>query len=170
MQNCTLQNCCSDVSPLIHKQTGGCQTNLIGWPQGWFLAETLSASCIFQAFPAMASTHHRVLSLVWYLGLRSNNKLDLRKYITVKTRQVNPRCKCMCWLLDKKSTLSLYYKILIYKIIIRPLCLSCQSPLKILHRMTNVPRCESNKTLHDALMSYASQKQYKNRAAATTWN
>lgn len=163
MQNCTLQNCCSDVSPLIHKQTGGCQTNLIGWPQGWFLAETLSASCIFQAFPAMASTHHRVLSLVWYLGLRLDNKLDLRKHITLKTRQVNPRCKGTCWLLDKKSTLSLCCKILIYKIIIRLACLSCQSLLKILQQY-------SNKTLHDALMSYASQKQYKNRATAITWN
>lgn len=33
---------------LIHRQTCDNRTNLIGWPQGWFLAETLSAPCIFQ--------------------------------------------------------------------------------------------------------------------------
>ena len=58
---------------------------------------------------------------VKYLGLHLDNKLNCKKHIQEKIRQIRTIRKSMYWLTSRNSKLSVKNKLLIYKIIIKPI-------------------------------------------------
>lgn len=58
---------------------------------------------------------------VKYLGLHLDNKLNWKKHIQEKIKQIKVIRKAMYWLTSRKSKLSVKNKLLIYKIIIKPI-------------------------------------------------
>lgn len=104
---------------------------------------------------------------VKYLGLHLDQKLNWSAHIKAKRKQIDIKAKQMNWLIGRRSQLSLSNKILLYKIILKPIwtygiqlwgCAKashtkilqrCQS--KILRTIVNAPWYVTNTTLHTDL-------------------
>jgi hypothetical protein len=57
-----------------------------------------------------------------YLGLHLDSKMAWKVHITKKRKEMDIEIKKMYWFLGKKSSLSLENKLLLYKVIIKPIC------------------------------------------------
>ena len=99
-----------------------------------------------------------------YLGLHLDSKMTWEVHIKKKRKEIDIKIKKMYWFLGKKSTLSLQNKLLLYKVIIKPIwtygielwgC-SSKSNVNIIQRfqsktlrmIAGAPRYVSNQTLH----------------------
>lgn len=80
-----------------------------------------------------------------YLGLIMDSRLNWKKHILTKKKQIELKHRQMLWLLGKRSKLSLNNKILLYKSMIRPIwtygsqmwACAASSNLKIIERTQN---------------------------------
>ena len=124
---------------------------------------------------------------VKYLGLHLDQKLTWKTHIKMKRRQLDLKVKNMHWLINKKSQLSLENKLILYKIILKPVWTygielwgtSKPSNTKILQTfqsktlrmIADAPWYVSNQTLHndfnipfinDVIRSYSIK--HKNRS------
>lgn len=102
---------------------------------------------------------------VKYLGLHRDQKLTWRSHITAKKTQINLKLRQMSWLIARNSKLTTENKLLLYKIILKPIwsygvqLWECVKPSntkiiqriqsKILRMVFNAPWYISNKTLHE---------------------
>jgi hypothetical protein len=96
-----------------------------------------------------------------------DGKLNWREHIAKKRKQIDLNFKQLYWLLGRKSPLTLENKVLVYKVIIKPIwtygielwCCASNSSIAILQRcqskmlrsMTDAPWYVSNSTLHNDL-------------------
>lgn len=99
-----------------------------------------------------------------YLGLRLDRRLTWRKHILAKRKQLDIQFKKMYWLLGRKSKLWNRYKLLLYKMILKPSWtyglqlwgVSSKSNVKIIERfqnkllrnILNIPQYISNKFIY----------------------
>jgi hypothetical protein len=102
-----------------------------------------------------------------YLGLHLDNKLNWKKHVIKKRRQMDLRYKDLYWLLGRSSPLSVDNKILLYKSIITPIwtygielwgcaCKSTiaviqKSQFKILGAIVDAARYDTNSVIHTNL-------------------
>lgn len=101
---------------------------------------------------------------VKYLGMTLDRKLNWRSHIWLKRQQLNLKLNNLNWLLGRKSKLSLKNKLLVYKVILKPVWTygiqlwgtASSSNIEILQRfqskvlrtLTGAPWYVSNLTLH----------------------
>jgi hypothetical protein len=57
---------------------------------------------------------------VKYLGIRLDRRLTLRKHITTKRKQLDLKLRNLYRIIGRKSRLSLVNKLLVYKVILKP--------------------------------------------------
>jgi hypothetical protein len=109
-----------------------------------------------------------------YLGLHFDRRLTWKAHIKAKKQQLNIKTKQMNWLIGRKSQLSRENKLIIYKIILKPIWTygielwgyAKPSNIKILQTyksktirmITNASWYVSNQTLHDDLKYHSSRK------------
>lgn len=104
---------------------------------------------------------------VKYLGMHLDRRLTWKAHIWAKRKQLGLKFRSLYWLLNPKSQLSLENKLLIYKVILKPIWTygiqlwgsACTSNIEILQRfqsktlrtITNAPWYVSNNIIHDDL-------------------
>lgn len=88
------------------------------------------------------------------LDIHLDKRLTWKKYISTKCKQFNLLTSKMYWLLEKKSKLTLGNKVLIYKVIIKPIWtygIMGRFQSKTLRVIANAPLYATNETLHQDL-------------------
>lgn len=104
---------------------------------------------------------------VRYLGMHLDRRLTWKHHIQTKRQELNIRYKNLHWLLGRNSKLSVDNKLLIYKVILKPVWLygielwgsACNSNISIIQRMQNcilrsisgVPWLVTNTEIHKEL-------------------
>lgn len=104
---------------------------------------------------------------VKYLGMHLDRRLTWKAHIWAKRKQLGLKFRSLYWLLNSKSQLSLENKLLIYKVILKPIWTygiqlwgsACTSNIEILQRfqsktlrtITNAPWYVSNNIIHNDL-------------------
>lgn len=104
---------------------------------------------------------------VRYLGMHLDKRLTWKKHIQSKRDELNMRFKNIYWLMARNSKLSTDNKLLIYKMILKPIWTyglqlwgsACDSSLNIMQRMqngilrtiANVPWFVTNTEIHEAM-------------------
>ena len=104
---------------------------------------------------------------VKYLGLHIDRRLTWKTHIKSKQKQLTTKTKRMYWLIGRKSQLSLENKIILYKVVLKPIWsygiqiwgTACKSSIDILQRyqsktlrmITNAPWFVTNDNLHNDL-------------------
>jgi hypothetical protein len=102
--------------------------------------------------------------VVKYLGLHFDCRLNWKEHIARKRKQIDLKTKEINWLIGKKSRLSIENKLLIYKAVIKPICIYGIklwgyvsksnifiiqiSQSKIFRAIANAPWFVTNHTLH----------------------
>ncbi|KAG5880920.1 hypothetical protein JTB14_035141 [Gonioctena quinquepunctata] len=108
-----------------------------------------------------------VISDVKYLGLHLDRRLTWEKHIQTKRRQLDIRFKQMYWLMGRNSKLSTKNKLLLYKVMLKPIWTyggqlwGCAKPTRIktiqrfqsktLRSIDDAPWYKSNQSLHEDL-------------------
>lgn len=116
---------------------------------------------------------------VRYLGVHLDRKLNWKHHITTKRLQLKLKYNKMFWLLGSKSKLSVENKIILYKMVLKPVWTygielwGCAKPSNIniiqrfqsktLRQMVGAPYYVSNKTIHEDLQIPFIQEEIKNR-------
>lgn len=116
---------------------------------------------------------------VKYLGIHLDRKLTRRHFIETKRSQLNLKYRKMFWLLGLNSKLLIQNKILLYKMILKPVWTygielwGCAKPSNIniiqrfqsktLRKMVGAPYYVSNQTIHEDLRIPFVKEEIKNR-------
>jgi hypothetical protein len=148
--------------------------HLEAWLNKWRVTvnETKSAHVTFTTrrtnCPAISinGTQLPIANKVKYLGLILDQKLTWKTHITAKKTQLTLKLRQMHWLIGRKSKLTVENKLLLYKVILKPIWTygvqlwGCTKPSntkiiqrlqsKILRQAFNAPWYVSNKTLHES--------------------
>lgn len=104
---------------------------------------------------------------VKYLGIHLDRRLTWKKHIKTKRDEINIRFRNMYWLMARNSKLSVDNKLLIYKMILKPVWMygiqlwgsACNSSITIIQRLqngilrtlSNAPWFLTNSEIHEAL-------------------
>lgn len=107
------------------------------------------------------------------LGVHMDSRLTWKEHIITKRKQIDLKIKEIQWLIGRRSKLFLENKILLYKVIIKPIltygielwgCASKsntvmiqRSQSKILRMITNAPWYVSNQTIHDLRIPFVKE-------------
>lgn len=115
-----------------------------------------------------------------YLGIHLDRRLTWRSHIWMKRKQLNVKFRQLYWLLGRTSPLTLRNKILIYKVILKPVWTygiqlwgtSSDSNIEILQRfqskmlrtITSAPWYITNRTLHNDMNLLTVKEEINNTA------
>lgn len=118
-------------------------------------------------------------STVKYLGIHLDQKLTYKHHLEMKKKQLNLKYRKMYWLLGSKSKLSMGNKLLLYKMVLKPVWTygielwGCAKPSNIniiqrfqsktLRSMVGAPWYVSNRTLHEDLKIPYVTEEIQNR-------
>jgi len=71
--------------------------------------------------PVQLNNHLPQTDAVKYLGVHLDRKLIWRNHISAKRKELDLKFRNMCWIIGRKSQLSLANKLLVYKAILKPI-------------------------------------------------
>ena len=122
--------------------------------------------------------HLAQLDDVKYSGIHLDRKLTWRKHITTKGKQLDLKLRKLCWIIGRKSQLSLENKLLVYKAILKPIWTygvqlwgsASNSNIDILERfqskvlriITDAPRYVPNTVIRRDLRVFSVRQEVRN--------